>query len=113
MYRREKWRSHFAFLQALPIDFAEEGMVFDFGYTLIAQPVFWLTLNQSVNKVNALLAPSEHWDLIQLHLFGEHFLSDFLTILADVGPLYGQQHTLPVINSKAIIPSAKKSTGYE
>jgi hypothetical protein len=62
-------------------------MVFHLLNTIVPQSVLGLTLDETVNKVNALTTPSEGWDFIQLNLLSQYFLSDFLSILPDIRSL--------------------------
>lgn len=57
-------------LQQIPIYLSQERMVFDLVYAVETQPVLWLSLNKSIDEVNALFTPAIGRDFIEKNLLG-------------------------------------------
>ena len=109
-YGRQKRANILAMIEFIPINRFKKRMEFYLSKSIKSQSILRLALNQSVDKVYAVPAPSKRRNLMQLYLFRKHFLSNLFSICPNIRPLNNNQFTFPVINSKAITPKAKKST---
>ena len=61
---RQERRNQFFLLELLPLHLFEEGVVFDLFDAVCAEPALGATLDESVDKIYAFLAPSIERDLV-------------------------------------------------
>lgn len=79
-HERNKWRLNLFGIKSVPIYSFNPRMVLNFFNSMKSKSIFWFSLNQSIDEIGSLKAPSVgNFRRFNLSLFSKHILSDLIS----------------------------------
>ena len=112
MLRWHKGCTYALFTQCIPIEVCKPLVLLHNVRTLFAQPVCWLSLDQTIDQVCSLRRPAS-WDVIwmNLDLLGQDLVSNLFTVFSMIRSLakhafVGNYAHCKVVHSNTMILSA-------